>query len=85
MRLREVPRSATGRRVRVTRWFGSATPNPTPDYVREGVLSWGRNPSFPRRMNVEHWWLHVPSLLSWADHDALSLQWAEDDTVEFLD
>jgi hypothetical protein len=42
--------------------------------TREGVLSFGANPSY--RGRFKHWWLVIPSALPHFTHDALSLQWS---------
>jgi hypothetical protein len=42
--------------------------------LRSGRLHWGRNPSY-RRLEVEHWWLVIPSGIPQFREAALSLQW----------
>jgi len=64
----------SGARVRITLPDGRS---------HEGVLSFARNPSYPRR-DVRHWWLIVPSALPHFTHDALSLQWSGSATVELI-
>lgn len=62
----------SGRRARVTFIDGD---------VREGVLDWG--PQFGGHVG-NCWRLRIPSRLSWAKCDVLSVQWSADVVVELL-